>query len=116
MNERLPLQLSRSRNDPLGFATRTRQNLEGIERARASGVDVHVVTQLMLSLLGLIVFPEEDHCYEPIAPWRLDELEQSGWPKWNILLGASNTLSDLGTGSSGIPRWRSSSSANSVQS
>jgi hypothetical protein len=53
-----PVEL-RSRNKPSGFAARTLKNLENIERAYSAGADVHVVTQLMLSLLGLVIFPME---------------------------------------------------------
>ena len=46
-----------SRNDALGFAARTKQNLLMIEKAFEAGEDVHVVTQLVVSLLGLVVYP-----------------------------------------------------------
>jgi len=45
-----------SRNHALTFAQRTRENLLHIERAAKAGDDVHVVTQLAISLLGLVVF------------------------------------------------------------
>lgn len=48
-----------SRNDSRGFADRTRKNLLFIEQAYESGNDVHVVTQIVTSSLGLIVFPWE---------------------------------------------------------
>ena len=83
------------RNDPLGFARRTRKNLENIERAYSVGADVHVVTQLMLSLLGLIVFPMEKEFYQQIRHWRLEELEKQGWPKWEMSLDKSENLGDL---------------------
>ena len=40
-----------------GFAQRTRKNLLYIEEASRSGADVHAVTQIVNSLLGLVVFP-----------------------------------------------------------
>lgn len=40
-----------------GFADRTRKNLDFIECARANGADVHEVTQIVNSLLGLVVIP-----------------------------------------------------------
>lgn len=49
-----------TRNEALEFARRTRLNLEFIEHAAAGDpTKVHVVTQLTLSLLGLVVFPKE---------------------------------------------------------
>lgn len=46
-----------SRNSREGFAARTLKNLAYIEQARKlpSPADVHVVTQLILSMLGLVV-------------------------------------------------------------
>ena len=47
-----------SRNESLGFAHRTLVNLEYIEQTRKAGGDkAHVVTQRVVSLLGLIIFP-----------------------------------------------------------
>jgi len=43
------------RGHALGFAERTRKNLAHIERGFDAGADVHVVTLLANSLLGLIV-------------------------------------------------------------
>jgi hypothetical protein len=48
-----------TRNEALEFARRTRRNLEFIEMAKETGEHVHVVTQLTISLLGLVVFPKE---------------------------------------------------------
>jgi len=46
------------RNTISGFAERTWKNYFFIERMRTQfGTDVHIVTQLVISLLGLIVFP-----------------------------------------------------------
>jgi hypothetical protein len=61
----------RVRNDPLGFAHRTLKNLENIERAFEVGADVHVVTQVMLSLLGLVVFPWEKRSFERLLTWSI---------------------------------------------
>ena len=48
-----------SRNETEGFAIRTKKNMDFIVAAHDSGEDVHVVTQLVLSLLGMVVFPFE---------------------------------------------------------
>lgn len=45
-----------SRSEALGFGQRARANLRHIEEARRCGSDVHEVTQIGLSLLGLVVF------------------------------------------------------------
>jgi hypothetical protein len=70
-----------SRNETEGFAIRTKKNLDFVVAAHDSGQDVHVVTQLVLSLLGMVVFPfERDHSFvwqEPLA-----DLEDAGWPAW----------------------------------
>jgi hypothetical protein len=50
-----------SRNSREGFATRTLKNLMHIEQARnqSEPADVHVVTQLLLSMLGFVVIQWE---------------------------------------------------------
>jgi hypothetical protein len=50
-----------TRNDTLEFCRRTRRNLEFIENAPQNDptAPVHAVTQLALSLLGIVVFPYE---------------------------------------------------------
>ena len=50
---------SLSRNATEEFARRVRKNLDYIIRKRNEGEDVHEVTQLVISLLGIIVFPWE---------------------------------------------------------
>jgi len=68
-----------SRNDSLGFARRTLQNLNRIEEARQAGDDVHVVTQRVVSLLGLVAYPWEEGFDQSIKSQRLDTLAQDGW-------------------------------------
>ena len=84
-----------TRNESLEFASRTRKNLERIEAAARAGEDVHVVTQLTVSLLGLIVFPWEQQFDQNIKTRKLEALAQQGWPTWNILQGSTETLGDL---------------------
>ena len=71
-----------SRNDSLGFAERTKKNLLHIEHAYESGHDVHVVTQIVTSTLGLIVFPWERMADLKIRGMSITTLEELGWPKW----------------------------------
>jgi hypothetical protein len=70
------------RSEVIGFAERTRKNLEFILSAHKDGTDVHVVTQVVLSLLGIVIFPFERA--EEVFSWdaRLDDLVASGWPRW----------------------------------
>lgn len=85
-----------SRNESLGFAQRTLQNLDHIEQARKAGDDdVHVITQRTVSLLGLIVFPWLEGFDESIKSKELRTLEEEGWPSWSFLQGESKTLGDL---------------------
>lgn len=71
-----------SRNDSWGFADRTRKNLLFVEQAYESGNDVHVVTQIVTSTLGLLVFPWEHQADMRIRNTLLSTLVQSDWPEW----------------------------------
>jgi hypothetical protein len=62
------------------FIQRTRKNLEYIEKAHATdpSAEVYEVTQLINSLLGLIVFPKEQYfLHIPETP--LEDLAAKGW-------------------------------------
>jgi hypothetical protein len=69
--------------------------MEFIDQAYDSGADVHRVTQLATSLLGLVVFPFERKSHETIKELRLKKLQRDGWPHWQITLGSSDTLGDI---------------------
>jgi len=71
-----------SRADSLGFAERTKKNLLYIEQAKSGGQDVHVVTQIVNSSLGLIVFPWEARADKAIRGKLLADLYELGWPVW----------------------------------
>ena len=89
---------SLDRNTTELFALRVRKNLDFIIKKRDEGEDVHEVTQLVTSLLGLIVFPWEDDALCTLESLSLSELEEEGWPRWNILLderGDTTTLRKL---------------------
>ena len=60
------------------FATRTRENLETLRRSHANG-PTYEVTQLINSLLGLLVFPQQEFVDE-IPKTTISELEAGGWP------------------------------------
>jgi len=66
------------------FAKRTRANLETIERDKGSGV--YEVTQLLNSMLGLLVFPQQNYMDKiPETPWQ--DLVKSGWPEIKVIKG-----------------------------
>ena len=69
----------------LDFARRTKKNLEFIEHSLTrdrlnSENDVYEVTQLINSLLGLLVFPQQKF-YDAIPETPLLELVKDGWPE-----------------------------------
>jgi hypothetical protein len=86
------------RNTIDGFA-RVRTNLDYILAARAKDAEVHVVTELLVSLLGLAVFPVEWYKQRGVRNWdhyKLDDLYQDGWPKWTFHIEpAPETLGSL---------------------
>jgi len=88
-----------TRNEALEFARRTPRNLEFIESAKAKGADVHVVTQLTLSLLGLVVFPKERLLLDEAETKTIADMSMEGWPAWAITLDNSDkptkTLADI---------------------
>ena len=63
------------------FAYRTRKNLDllRILQAEDPEVEIYEVTQLVNSLLGLLIFPQQSYIDEiPHIP--LQELKEDGWP------------------------------------
>jgi hypothetical protein len=83
-----------SRNDSLGFALRTRRNLEYVLAAPDLG-EVHVVTQLVNSLLGLVIFPWQATLDTRIASLSLEELADDEWPQWKFEISYPYSLGDL---------------------
>jgi len=61
------------------FAERTRKNLRAIEHLLADGEEVYEVTQLVNSMLGLLVFPREEFI-DRIPETSLIDLKRKGWP------------------------------------
>ena len=61
------------------FARRTQKNLTAIEQLRADGHEVYEATQLVNSMLGLLIFPQQEYIGRiPNTPFH--ELIQEGWP------------------------------------
>jgi hypothetical protein len=75
------------------FAERTRHNLEVIRQQHVEGNDVFEVTQLINSMLGLLVLPKE-HYYQSIPTTPLEQLRKEGWPE-PVLSGNLKAHSDL---------------------
>lgn len=79
----------------LDFIRRTRRNLELVrehaEAEDAGGISdeerrAFEVTQLVNSMLGLLVFPQQK-CFNAIPMTPLAELEQNGWPSLRAVEG-----------------------------
>ena len=74
-----------SRNKAMGIVERTHKNLVYMRDARKSGADIHEVTHLFNSLLGLIVIPWERELKGiDVLDIPMEDLHDQGWP--NIVL------------------------------
>ena len=68
------------------FAERTKKNLEAIEHLLRQGKEVYEITQLINSMLGLLVFPREEFVSRiPKTP--LTDLHRDGWPTPKVIDG-----------------------------
>lgn len=87
------------RNNAMVFAQNTLANLKLIEDRFLGHPDFHPVTQLINSLLGLVVFTQEKNFIKYVAKQPLKELEEKGWPEIAITKDESKrptkTLGDL---------------------
>lgn len=73
------------------FARRTRTNLAAIREMRNRGEEVFEVTALINSLLGLLVFPQQEYVNViPATP--LLQLQEEGWPLPRVGVGAERVL------------------------
>ncbi|MEO5822561.1 MAG: hypothetical protein ABIT71_18785 [Vicinamibacteraceae bacterium] len=85
------------------FAHRVRLNLDAIDAVvSVAPAKAHQVTQLVLTLIGLIVLPRESHYLAAAGHQTLPALCAEGWPAWIIAHdssrrpdGAPDTLGDL---------------------
>ena len=62
------------------FIARTQKNLRAIECLKEKGGEVYEVTQLLNSMLGLLIFPKERRLYEKIQPKSWDTMVEDGLP------------------------------------
>jgi HEPN pEK499 p136 len=83
------------RNDPLGLVRRSISNLELIERSYASHKEGHIVTQLMQTLLMLIVIPKEKGLLDQFRRWRLIDLNEQKWPSLRPIKDDENDTATL---------------------
>jgi HEPN pEK499 p136 len=67
------------RNDPLGLARRSFENLQLVEHMLATRKEGHVVTQVVQSLLAIVVFPQQKDLYGHLQRWDLNSLD-GRWP------------------------------------
>ena len=74
------------------FIARTQKNLKAIECLKEKGGEVYEVTQLLNSMLGLLIFPKERRLYEKIQPKSWDTMVEEGWP---LPSGDNAHVSDL---------------------
>jgi len=74
------------------FIARTQKNLIAIECLKEKGGEVYEVTQLLNSMLGLLIFPKERRLYEKIQPKSWDTMVEEGWP---LPSGDNAHVSDL---------------------
>jgi hypothetical protein len=85
------------RNTVWGFRNRVVKNLEFIATARNTNADVHIVTELITSLLGLIVFPYQEIVeseYESFKDRQVDDLTSVNPSIWHFSIGSSENLHD----------------------
>ena len=61
------------------FIARTQKNLIAIECLKEKGVEVYEVTQLLNSMLGLLIFPRA-RFFEKIQDKSWDLMDKEGWP------------------------------------
>ena len=76
----------KTRNEAVGFAQRTRKNLEFMRQAYESGQDVHLVSHVVNSLLGLVVVPQQRYSGHTLWKTSLEDLKLQKWPNWRITL------------------------------
>jgi hypothetical protein len=89
--------MSLSRNNTQEFARRVRDNLDFIIQNRGANPQIHEVTQLVISLLGIVVFPWEDGALSHLEDMSITEMGDKGWPPWTIVLDSKGDTLTLGT-------------------
>jgi hypothetical protein len=65
------------------FVARTKANLELIEQSALAGQEGYEITQLVNSLLGLLVFPQQ-YYFNQIPALTMSEMKEAGWPEIKV--------------------------------
>ena len=97
--------MTSGRNTTMGFVERTQKNLEYVKHTfdlNGPG-EVHMVAQVMNSLLGLVIVPNQWGFDDHLKKQKLrKELREKGLPEWNIIVdkpkgknSKTETLGDL---------------------
>jgi HEPN pEK499 p136 len=81
------------RNDRLGLAQRGWANLLLVERSFKETGEGHVVTQLVQTLLSILVFPKETHFSEHLRGLKLDPT--GNWPLPKQMVGTTPNMGEL---------------------
>ena len=87
-----------SRNEAIEITRRTQRNLEFIKSEfdrMGEYSRVHPVTQLVNSLLGIVVLPREQYLEvrNDTTDWK--GLIEQGWPEWDVIKGEAKNLGQL---------------------
>ena len=85
-----------SRNTTTGFARRSIRNLTLAEESFNSRGDFHVVTQLVNSLLGIVIVPRKRQANAAFLSVTMAELANRSWPEWSFTGTAGKQSETLG--------------------
>lgn len=78
-----------------GFIQRTRTNLELVEKSYTMQSEGHLITQLVNSLLGIIVFPWEYESLNYLKNQKMESLGLEGWPDEILKLGEADSVGEF---------------------
>lgn len=78
-----------------GFIQRTRTNLELVEKTYARHSEGHVITQLVNSLLGILVYPWEHQGLNHLKNVKMSTFGLQGWPDEILKLGKSESVGEF---------------------
>jgi hypothetical protein len=93
--ERGMLVITVSRGTVEGFIQRTRTNLELVEKMYARHPECHVITQLVNSLLGILVYPWEHQGLNHLKNVKMSTSGLQGWPDEILELGKSDSIGEF---------------------
>ena len=93
--------MPKSRNNSGGIEQRTMTNLQFVNDVFEASPDketapVHIVTQIVNSLLGLVVLPYAKGWAFHKGNTKLEELYSKGWPRWDLIMPKADECHTLG--------------------